>query len=74
LTRDGLIERVAKNLGYTSTKSQWNDSLDFRSISIWSLVEAMKAAYTMGHIEGEKFAREEQRRTIQERLDLNPEI
>ena len=42
---------AAKELGIESLKTQMSDGLDFHEVAVWSLEEALKAAYELGKSE-----------------------
>ena len=43
------LEKIAKeHLGIETLKTQMSDSLDFHEVSVWSLKEALVAAYELG--------------------------
>jgi len=48
-TDSGMISDIAKRLlGIDSLETQHNDRLDFHEVSVWSLKEALEAAYEAG--------------------------
>jgi len=43
------IEEIAKKtMGFETLKERKSDSLDFKEVSIWSVEEALMAAYNLG--------------------------
>jgi len=43
------LEKIAKqHLGIDTLKTRHSDRLDFHDIAVWSILEALKAAYELG--------------------------
>lgn len=56
------IQEIAKKLGFETLEMRHQDSLDFREVAVWSLKEALIAAYRAGQAIGP------QSKTIAEKL------
>lgn len=50
------LTEIAKEhlVGVETLEQRFSDSLDFHEVSVWSLEEALKAAYELGLKEGRK--------------------
>lgn len=49
LTLDELLAAIAREkLGFTTLETRNSDSLDFRDVAVWSVKDALEAAYRAG--------------------------
>lgn len=49
LTLDELLAAIAREkLGFTTLETRSSDSLDFRDVAVWSVKDALEAAYRAG--------------------------
>ena len=48
----GLAE-IARKMGFKTLETQNSDSLDFRDVAVWSVKDALLAAYNLGKSQGE---------------------
>ena len=48
-TLDDLLAAIAREkLGFTTLETRNSDSLDFRDVAVWSVKDALEAAYRAG--------------------------
>ena len=48
-TLDDLLAAIAhEKLGFTTLETRNSDSLDFRDVAVWSVKDALEAAYRAG--------------------------
>ena len=46
--RESEIARIAKSIGVDTLETRRMDSLDFHSLAVWSIKDALEAAYEAG--------------------------
>ena len=47
-TKDQIIAGLAKRCGFDTLETRRSDSLDFHDVAVWSIKEALEAAYEAG--------------------------